>query len=44
MCENRFDTTGKFETNISDSLYVTPYTYLSLFHQRGYTHVLMEAL
>jgi len=35
MCENPFDTTGKFEANISNSVYVTPYTSLSLIHQRG---------
>jgi hypothetical protein len=44
MCENLFDTTGKFETNISNSIYVTPYTYQSLIHKRGYIHVVMEAL
>jgi len=44
MCENRFDMTEKFETNISNSVYVTPYKYLSLIHRLGYIQVVMKAL
>ena len=44
MCEHRFGTTGKFETNISNSVYVTPCAYLSLINQCGYVHVVMKAL